>query len=63
MRRYCVFTVRRIAPIFAVANISRNQSGTFVAQMATFSPFWMPIAISPRARRSVCSPTWRQVMR
>ena len=44
--------VSRIAPIFAVANCSVTQCGTLVAQTATFSPFFTPMAMRPLATRS-----------
>ena len=45
-----------IAPILAVANMMVIQSGTLVAQTATFSPFWTPMAIIPLATRSTSTP-------
>ena len=51
-----VLIVRRMAPILAVANISVTQSGTFVAQTATLSPFSTPMAMSPFATWSTATP-------
>ncbi len=47
--RYCVLMVMRIAPIRAEANWRTAHSGTFVAQMPTWSPFRIPSDMSPRA--------------
>ena len=41
--------VTSVAPIFAVAKNTVNQSGTLVAQMPTLSPLPMPMARKPLA--------------
>ena len=51
------------APIWAVANCRVTQWGTLVAQMATFSPFCTPRAISPMAIRSTSALNSAQVSR
>ena len=58
-----VFTVTRMAPIFASANCRTIHSGTLVAQSATRSPRWTPRAINPRATCRASSFNSRNVQR
>jgi hypothetical protein len=50
-----VLTVTSTAPILTVAQKVMYNWGTLVAQMATWSPFSTPIAISERAKVSTSS--------
>ena len=51
-------TVTSTAPMRALAQKVINHWGMFVAQMATWSPFFTPMAMSARANWSTSSRNW-----